>query len=80
MPGGSTSQFLCELPDGTIAGLPCWMMDPSCGVCSLGRPLITLDALRELRDLLHALQRPPKCDKASLKPPEGGEYDKTDEA
>ena len=80
MPGGKTSQFFCELPDGTIAGLPCWMMDSSCELCALGRPLIALEALRDLRDLLNALQDPSECDKASLKPPEGGAYDKTDEA
>jgi hypothetical protein len=56
------------------------MMDSSCEMCALGRPLIALEALRDLRDLLNALQDPSECDKASLKPPEGGAYDKTDEA
>jgi hypothetical protein len=42
--------------------------------------VIALKALRELRDLLDALHDPPKCDKASLKPPKEGEYDKTHKA
>jgi hypothetical protein len=80
MPGGKSKQLLCELPDGTIAGLPGWMMDPSCVQCSLGDPLISLDALRNLRNLLNALQHAPKCDKASLSLPEEGTHDTTDEA
>ena len=80
MPGGKSKQLLCELPDGTVAGLPGWMMDPSCEQCSLGEPLIAVDALRKLRDLLNALQHPPRCDKASLRLPEEGAHDTTDEA
>jgi hypothetical protein len=63
---GNGKQLLCELPDGTIAGLPSWMMDPNCDRCCVGEPAIALDALRRLRDVLNALQHPPKCDKALL--------------
>jgi hypothetical protein len=80
MPMDKSKQLLCELPDGTIAGLPDWMMDSRCNECSQGEPLIALAALRELRDFLSALQNGPKCDKASLKLPEEGAHDTTDEA
>jgi hypothetical protein len=63
---GNSKQLFCELPDGTIAGLPSWMMDPNCHQCSVGEPAIALDALRRLRDVLKVLQHPPKCDKALL--------------
>jgi hypothetical protein len=63
---GDGKQFLCELPDGTIAGLPAWMMEAGCEECSYGEPLASLDALRSLRELLNALQTPRRCDKASL--------------
>jgi hypothetical protein len=49
-------------------------------MCSLGKPLIALEALRELRDLLCALHDAPKCGKASLKPPKEGAYEKKHEA
>jgi hypothetical protein len=42
------------------------MMEAGCEECSFGEPLASLDALRSLRDLLNALQAPPRCDKASL--------------
>jgi hypothetical protein len=80
MPMGKSKQLLCELPDGTIAGLPGWMMDSACEQHSLGEPLIALDALRKLRDLLNVLQNPPRCDKASLRLPEEGAHVTTDEA
>jgi hypothetical protein len=54
------------LPDGTLAGLPAWMMDACCEECSYGEPVASLEALRSLRYLLNALQAPHRCDKASL--------------
>lgn len=42
------------------------MMEASCEECSYGEPLVSLEALRSLRDLLNALQAPFRCDKASL--------------
>ncbi len=58
----------CQLPDGTISSLPAWMFSPECAQLSLGSPLIAVEALLQLRDLLNALQVPSGCDKASLKP------------
>ena len=63
-----------QLPDGTICSLPAWMFSPAeCAQFSLGSPLIAVEALVQLRDVLDALQVPSGCDKASLKPfPKGG--------
>ena len=58
--------LFCDLPDGTIASLPSWMFDSACSQFSLGPPLVALEALVELRDLLDALQPPGECDRASL--------------
>jgi len=43
------------------------MFNPQCVELSLGSPLIAVDALAELRDLLTALQVSSGHDKASLK-------------
>jgi hypothetical protein len=59
--------IFCELPDQTICSLPAWMFNPRCVELSLGSPLIAVDALAELRDLLTALQVSSSRDKASLK-------------
>ena len=63
----------CELPDGTICSLPTWMFSPDCTRLSLGRPVISVGALVELRDLLNTLQHSAGCGKPSLKslPKEG---------
>lgn len=44
------------------------MFSPECARFSLGSPLIAVEALLELRDLLDALQVPSGCDKGSLQP------------
>jgi hypothetical protein len=45
----------CELPDGAGALIPSWMTDPVvCAGFSFGAPLISLQALIELRLLLNA--------------------------
>jgi hypothetical protein len=50
------------------------MFSPAeCAQFSLGSPLIAVEALVQLRDVLDALQGPSDCDKASLEPfPKGG--------
>jgi len=71
----------CELPDGTICSLPTWMFSPDCTRLSLGRPVISVGALVELRDLLNVLQQFPGCGKPSLKSlPKEGENEATSEA
>jgi len=57
----------CQLPDQTICSLPAWMFNPQCVELSLGSPLIAVEALAELRDLLTTLQVSSSRDKASLK-------------
>src|SRR5580692_11679920 len=43
----------CELPDGTIAGLPAWMADPAvCGAVEVGDVMASAGALAELQDLI----------------------------
>ena len=73
-------RVLCRLPDGTVGSLPAWILRPESSQFILGKPLIGLDALRELRDLLSTLQASAGCGKASLKimPKEG--IDETAEA
>jgi len=48
--------IFCELPDGTVCSLPMWMFSPDCTRFSLGRPVISVVALPELRDVLTALR------------------------
>jgi hypothetical protein len=57
-----------RLPDDTACGLPSWMFSPACAEHIVGAPVIAIDALLELRDLLTALRSKPECDKPSLKP------------
>lgn len=58
-----------ELSDGTMCSLPSWMFSSDCTIrCSLGAPLIAVEALCELRDLLSSLHPTNGCGKASLKP------------
>jgi hypothetical protein len=56
----------CELPDGTIARIPAWMLDPaSCATQSLGTPEVSVGALMDLRQLLNGLNEEPDCNKSS---------------
>ena len=73
-------RVLCRLPDGTVGSLPAWMLRADSSQFTLGKPLVSVDALRELRDLLSTLQARADCGKASLKimPKEG--IDETAEA
>ena len=49
-------RVLCRLPDGTVGSLPAWMLRADSSQFTLGKPLVSVDALRELRDLLSTLQ------------------------
>jgi hypothetical protein len=60
-------RVLCRLPDGTVGSLPAWMLRAESSRFTLGKPLVSVDALRELRELLSTLQASPDCGKASLK-------------
>src|SRR5215467_15007838 len=55
-----TGEYIfCELPDGTIAGLPAWMTDPSrCGSIEVGKVVTSAEALSELRGLLERVMPP----------------------
>lgn len=47
---------MCELPDGSRAVLPVWMLDrAACQQVTLGAPQCSVAALRDLRRLLDAL-------------------------
>jgi hypothetical protein len=46
----------CELPDGTAALIPAWMIDGvACARFSFGEPLVSLESLERLRTLLDSL-------------------------
>jgi hypothetical protein len=60
-------QVFCELPDHTLGSLPAWMLSPECTQFTLGTPLIAVEALYDLRDILGAWRTASDCDKASLK-------------
>jgi hypothetical protein len=47
--------FFCELPNGRLVGIPQWMTDPACAAYSLGPPVIGVEALVALRELLAAV-------------------------
>ena len=65
--------IFCELPDGTICSLPIWMFRPESTHFPLGSPLISVEALAALRDLVGALRTSASCDMASLsQPPKEG--------
>ena len=66
-------RVLCRLPDGTVCSLPTWILRPESSQFTLGKPRVSVDALRELRDLLSAVQASTGCGMASLKvvPKEG---------
>jgi hypothetical protein len=44
------------------------MFSPACAEFIIGAPVIAIEALTELRDLLVVLRATPRCDMASLKP------------
>ena len=60
--------IFCELPDNTVCGLPTWMFSTACTRFTVGPPLFSIEALRELREVLTAWQSASSWDKASLKP------------
>ena len=53
-----------RLPDDTTCGLPVWMFDSACLEFIIGDPLISVEALNELRDVLKTL--PSEADKPLL--------------
>jgi hypothetical protein len=60
-----------QMESGATCALPAWMLRATGAAFLIGPPLMATGALRELRDLLHALPSGAECDKASLKPKEG---------
>src|SRR5437016_588833 len=61
-------RIYCETPNSRICVLPNWMLSPECSHLSRGSPLVSVEALLELHDLLVAWQAPLHCDKPSLEP------------
>jgi hypothetical protein len=54
LPAGQ--HFYCELPDGAMGAIPLWMTDPvTCAGFSLGEPVVSVEALINLRALLDSL-------------------------
>lgn len=54
---------VCRLPDGTRHPMPAWMLDgPLCSLHSHGKPMLSLQALRELRRVVDFIQRSGVCD------------------
>ena len=49
-------RVFCRLPDDTICALPTWMFDPVSTDWLLGPPVISVEALSALHDLLQALR------------------------
>ena len=48
----------CELPNGTVAGLPAWMTEVSaCAAVEAGDVMASAEALAELRDLVSTVMR-----------------------
>ena len=58
-------RIYCESA-GKIYPLPSWMLSPECLQFSLGPPLISVEALAELHDVLTSLPIHADYDKASL--------------
>src|SRR5262249_49930733 len=53
VPCGHGDVLFCELSDGTRGTLPSWMTNPAaCAVLTLGKPVVAITALQELRVLL----------------------------
>jgi len=54
-----TDHIAIHKGDGTIARIPLWMIDATvCAAHSVGVPEVSLAALKDLRQLLHALDQP----------------------
>jgi len=49
--------LFCELANGRLVGIPQWMTDRGCAAYSLGPPVIGVEALVALRELLAAVRR-----------------------
>src|SRR5436309_12978992 len=45
-------RVVCEAPDGRVCSLPSWMCRPESSQFSLGPPVIAVQALSDLRDIL----------------------------
>jgi hypothetical protein len=59
-------RIYCKAPDGKICLLPEWMLRPECMQLSEGAPLVSVDALARLHQLLKDLQRRSHWDKGFL--------------
>jgi hypothetical protein len=56
VPRGNGELLFCELPDGTRGALPSWMTDAAaCAALTVGKPVVAITALQELRSLLDAV-------------------------
>src|SRR5437868_7141488 len=64
---GDGERIYCKEPDGRICVLPEWMLRPECAQWCLGSPLVSVDALVQLRNLLRDLQCSGSEDKGFLK-------------
>src|SRR5438105_15906176 len=54
--GQNPPHLLCELPDGSLTVIPKWMTEVEvCSALSLGKPEVSLSALRRLRELADAV-------------------------
>src|SRR5438552_8957392 len=60
-------RIYCKAPDGRICVVPEWMLRPECAHLCLGSPLVSLEALARLHDLLRDLKRSGFGDKGFLK-------------
>ncbi len=59
---------VCESPKGNAIAVPAWMtVKVVCAGFSVGPPVVSLSALRELRNLLHSLRPTVECDNSSRK-------------
>lgn len=74
VPRGNGEVLFCELPDGTRGTLPSWMTNAAaCAVLTVGKPVVAITALQELRVLLDALARGSDLPDVSMPSKEGGE-------
>src|SRR5437762_5178500 len=59
---------VCESPKGNAVAVPAWMTDKAfCAGFSVGPPVVSLSALRELRNVLHSLRLMVEWDNSSGK-------------
>jgi len=60
--------LVCESPKGNAIAIPAWMTDQSiCAGFSIGPPVVSLTALRALRNFLNDLHSTAECDNPSGK-------------